>query len=114
MNRFYPLGNVCVKAAMLQVKPIFEPVIGDMFEPLENGGLRDFPACNQPVAMITISDTKYVVRGYGVPKSNVIQGVQPLINIRQIFKDNHGFSVPQPCFEIDFLPIRSPQDGNRS
>lgn len=102
MNRFNPLGDMRFIPAMLQIKPIFEPVIGDMFEPFENSCLRDFTACNQPIAMITISDTEYVVRGYGVPKSNVIQRVQKLINIHQIFKDNHGSSVPHPSFETNF------------
>lgn len=111
MNRFDPLGNVCLVPAVLQTKPISEPVIGDMFESFEDGCLRDFTACNQPIAMIAVSDTEYVVRGHSLPKSNVIQGVQPLINIRQIFKDNHDTSVPHPCFKTNFLATRSPQDG---
>lgn len=102
MNRFNPLGNVRLITAMLQAKPISEAAVSDMFESFENGCLRDFPACNQPVAMIAISYTEYVVRGHCVPKSNVIQRVQPLINICQIFKDNHGSSVPHPCFETNF------------
>lgn len=102
MNRFNPLGNVRLVSAVLQVKPISEAAVSDMFKPFENGCLRDFPACNQPIAMITISDTEYVVRGHRVPKRNVIQRVQKLINIRQIFKDNHGTSVPHPCFETNF------------
>ena len=102
MNRFYPLGNMRLVASVLQAKPVSEPVIGDVFEPFEDGCLRDFTACNQPIAVITISDTEYVVRGHRVPKSNVIQRAQKLINIRQIFKDNHGSSVPHLCFETNF------------
>ena len=102
MNRFNSLGDMRLIAAVLQVEPVSEPAVSDMFQSFENGCLRDFPACNQPIAMIAISDTEYVVRGHCVPKSNVIQRVQKLVNIRQIFKDNHGSSVAQPCFETNF------------
>ena len=87
MNRFNPLGNVRFKAAVLQIKPIFKPIIGDVFETFEDGSLRNFPACNQPVAVIAIRDTEYVVGGHSLPKSNVIQGIQKLINVCQIFEN---------------------------
>lgn len=102
MNRIGPLAGMRLVTAVLQAKPVSEPVIGDMFEPFEDGCLRDFTACNQPIAVIAISDTEHVVRGHRVPKSNVIQRVQKLINIRQIFKNNHDTSVPHPCFETNF------------
>lgn len=102
MNRIEPLAGMRLILSVLQTKPVSEPVIGDMFEPFEDGCLRDFTARNQPITMIAICDTEYVVGGHRVPKSNVIQGVQKLINIRQIFKDNHGTSVPHLCFETNF------------
>lgn len=111
MKRTQPLIRNCRVVAVAQSKAAAQPVIGDIFEPFENGCLRYFPARNQPVAVIAVRDTEDAIGGQSLPKGNVIQRVQPFVHIRQIFKNNHGTSVPHLCFETQFWPQRSPQDG---
>lgn len=75
MKRSQPLIGNCLVVTVPQSKPVAQPVIGDVFEPFENGGLRHFPACYQPVAVIAISNTEDVVRGQHAPEHDVFQRV---------------------------------------
>lgn len=106
MKRRNPLAGMGVVAAILQTERIAQFGERHAFEPLEDGLLAHGSARNQPITVIALCNSEYVVGCYRLPQGDVIHRREPLFHVFDVLEHNHINIVPQRCFETQFYRMK--------